>query len=192
MCIRDRIAIGNRLTNRDRILITRSPLVSKSHSQPLKTKVFDYCISFTDDPGETGWFGPEARSGNLRRCWDITMPEAMDQLLWNGCARRHINGYVPFFESENSWISDKYPRLENNADFKPHPGEPKLLDHLACEDRRLNEKQRWVGVEAVSYTHLDVYKRQALPSPRAAAPGTVRGRWHLLRRDRGRGTSLPL
>ncbi|MBK7543155.1 MAG: type III-A CRISPR-associated protein Cas10/Csm1 [Candidatus Competibacteraceae bacterium] len=152
----DQIAIGNRLTNRDRILITRSPLVSKSHSQPLKTKVFDYCISFTDDPGETGWFGPEARSGNLRRCWDITMPEAMDQLLWNGCARRHINGYVPFFESENSWISDKYPRLENNADFKPHPGEPKLLDHLACEDRRLNEKQRWVGVEALMTLKGDV------------------------------------
>ena len=88
---------------------------------------------------ETGWFGPEAHNGNLRRCWDISMPETLEQPLWNGCARRAINGYIPRFEGENAWESDKYAGLRDEADFDPQPGEPKTLNHLACEDQRLDE-----------------------------------------------------
>ena len=76
----DQIAIGNYLTSHDRILITRARLDGKT----LATPIFGYFISFTDDASETGWFGPEARNGNLRRCWDISMPETLDQPLWNG------------------------------------------------------------------------------------------------------------
>ncbi|MBL8254916.1 MAG: type III-A CRISPR-associated protein Cas10/Csm1, partial [Candidatus Competibacter sp.] len=151
----DQMDIGRFLTQRDRVLITREPLTGKA-LKTLATPMFDYTISFTDDASETGWFSPEARNGNLRRCWDIAMPEALDQPLWNGCARRAINGYVPRFESENSWDSDKYPRLGDKADFDPHPGEPKTLNHLACEDRWLNERQRWVGVEALMTLKGDV------------------------------------
>ncbi len=61
----------------------------------LATPIFGYSVSFTDAAGETGWYGEEARNGNLRRCWDISMPQTLEQPLWNGCARRAINGYIP-------------------------------------------------------------------------------------------------
>lgn len=149
----DQIAIGNYLTRHDRILITRNPLGGKTLTTPL----FGYFISFTDDASETGWFGPEVRTGNLRRCWDISMPETLDQPLWDGCARRAINGYIPRFESENAWESDKYARIRDAADFALYPGEPKTLNHLACEDRLLDEEgRRWVGVEALTTLKGDV------------------------------------
>lgn len=151
----DQMDIGRFLTQRDRVLITREPLTGKA-LKTLATPMFDYTISFTDDAGETGWFGQEARNGNLRRCWDISMPEALDQPLWKGCARRAINGYIPRFEEENAWDSDKYLRLGNEANFDPHPGEPKTLNHLACEDRQLDEQQHWVGVAALMTLKGDV------------------------------------
>ncbi len=151
----DQMAIGQYLTHRDRLLITRAPLSGKA-LKSLATPIFGYHISFTAEAAETGWFGPEARDGNLRRCWDISMPQALEQPLWNGCARRAINGFIPRFEEENAWESDKYTRLRNEADFDPHPGEPKTLNHLACEDRWLDERGRWVGVEALMTLKGDV------------------------------------
>ncbi len=151
----DQIDLGRYLTHRDRLLITRTPPSGKA-LKSLATPIFGYTISFTDAAGETGWFGPEARAGNLRRCWDISMPQTLGQPLWNGCARRAINGYVPRFESENAWESDKYKGLRDKADFDPHPGEPKTLNHLACEDRWLDERGRWVGVEALMTLKGDV------------------------------------
>ncbi|MDG4550442.1 MAG: type III-A CRISPR-associated protein Cas10/Csm1 [Candidatus Contendobacter sp.] len=151
----DQMAIGQSLTHRDRLLITRASLSGKA-LKSLATPIFGYHIGFTAEAAETGWFGPEARDGNLRRCWDISMPEALEQPLWNGCARRAINGYIPRFESENAWESDKYKGLRDEADFDPQPGEPKTLNHLACEDRWSNERQRWVGVEALMTLKGDV------------------------------------
>ncbi|MCP5197792.1 MAG: type III-A CRISPR-associated protein Cas10/Csm1 [Gammaproteobacteria bacterium] len=151
----DQVDIGRFLTQRDRILITREPLTGKG-LKTLATPLFGYAISFTDEAGETGWFGPEARSGNLRRCWDISMPETLNQSLWQGCARRAINGYIPCFMEENAWVSGKYVGLESGADFDPHPGEPKTLNHLACEDRWLNEQQNWIGIEALMTLKGDV------------------------------------
>ncbi|KAB2935115.1 MAG: type III-A CRISPR-associated protein Cas10/Csm1 [Candidatus Contendobacter sp.] len=151
----DQMAIGQYLTHRDRLLITRAPLSGKA-LKSLATPIFGYYISFTAEAAETGWFGPEAHDGNLRRCWDISMPQALEQPLWNGCARRAINGFIPRFEEENAWESDKYARLRNEADFDPHPGEPKTLNHLACEDRWLDERGRWVGVEALMTLKGDV------------------------------------
>lgn len=148
----DQIAIGNRLTNCDRILITRQRL----NSTTLTTPIFGYFISFSDNANETGRFAAEADKGNLRRYWDIAMPETLDRPLWDGCARRAINGYIPRFEGQNSWESDKYPRLEDKADFDPHPGEPKTFNHLACEDRQLDQQQCWVGVEALMTLKGDV------------------------------------
>lgn len=151
----DQMAIGQYLTHRDRLLISRVPTSGKA-LKSLATPIFGYHISFTAEAAETGWFGTEACDGSLRRCWDISMPETLEQPLWNGCARRAINGYIPRFEEENAWESDKYPRLGDKAGFDPNPGEPKTLNHLACEDRWLNERQRWVGVEALITLKGDV------------------------------------
>ncbi|TVR57855.1 MAG: type III-A CRISPR-associated protein Cas10/Csm1, partial [Candidatus Competibacteraceae bacterium] len=151
----DQMAIGQYITHRDRLLVSCVPPTDKA-LKSLATPIFGYHISFTAEAAETGWFGPEARAGNLRRCWDISMPEALEQPLWNGCARRAINGHIPRFESENAWESDKYNGLRDVADFDPHPGEPKTLNHLACEDRWVDERQRWVGVAALMTFKGDV------------------------------------
>ncbi len=173
----DQIAIGQHLTHRDRILITRTPLRGKT----LITPIFGYSVSFTDDLGETGWFSPEARNGNLRRCWDISMPETMEQPLWNGCARRAINGYIPRFEADNAWESDKYDFVQDDADFDPHPGEPKTLNHLACEDRCLNEQGHWDGVAGLMTLKGDVDNlgaifQRGLSEPTFGLFGSSRGR----------------
>lgn len=163
----DQIAIGNFITHRDRLLITRTALSGKT----LATSIFGYFISFTAGANETGWFGPEAHSGNLRRCWDISMPESMNQPLWNECARRAINGYIPRFMDEDEWQSEKYVRMaQDEADFDPHPGEPKTLNHLACEDRQLNDEGQWIGVSALmtlkgDVDNLGVIFQRGLPEP---------------------------
>ena len=148
----DQIDIGKYLTHCDRILVTHTPLSGKTLSTPL----FGYSISFTGDAMETGQFGPEARSGNLRRCWDFSMSDGADRPLWNGFARRYINGFIPCFETENAWESGKYDRIKADQEFDPRSGEPKTLNHLACEDRRLDEQQHWVGVEALMTLKGDV------------------------------------
>lgn len=154
----DQMEIGRFLTQRDRVLVTRKPLANKA-LKSLATPLFGYAISFTSfthEAGATGWLGSEVGSGNLRRCWDISMPKTLNQPLWNGCARRAINGFIPRFQEENAWESDKYADLRDEADFDPFPGEPKTLNHLACEDRRLNERGNWVGVDALMTLKGDV------------------------------------
>lgn len=151
----DQMNIGRFLTHRDRLLISHAPPSNKA-LKSLATPIFGYHISFTAEAADTGWFGSEARNGKLRRCWDISMPQTLEQPLWNGCARRAINGFISRFEEENAWESNKYARLQNETDFDPHPGEPKTLNHLACEDRWLDERGRWVGVEALMTLKGDV------------------------------------
>lgn len=151
----DQMDIGQHLTHRDRLLISRVPFGGKA-LKTLSTSIFGYWINFTADSGETGWFGLEARDGNLRRCWDISMPETLDEPLWNGCARRAINGYIPQFMDQNTWEDDKYVKMNSEADFDPHPGEPKTLNHLACEDRRWNPQGHWEGVAALMTLKGDV------------------------------------
>lgn len=156
MLAADQIAIGQYLTNRSRILITKDSTPLRDGMKVLTTRIFDYSIQFADDPGASGWFGPEARNGNLRRCWDISMPETLEQPLWNGCARRTINGYIPRFAEENAWDSDKYVRIRNEILFDRRRGEPKTLNHLACEDRRPDGRKRWIGVDALMTLKGDV------------------------------------
>lgn len=152
----DQIIIGQYLTRRDRLLITHDPMSGQA-LKSLAIPLFGYHISFTAEATETGWFGSEVRGGNLRRCWDISMPETLEQTLWKGCARRAINGFIPRFEEGNVWESDKYAHIQNEANFDPHPGEPKTLNHLACEDQWLDDKRRcWVGVEALMTLKGDV------------------------------------
>lgn len=149
----DQIAIGRYLASFDRILITRQ---SPNHHS-LRLPVFGYSIQFTGDEEGSGKFGPEARSGNLRRAWDFSLPGRVEnESVWHGYARRFINAYVPRWETlPNDWELGKY-RGRDMEEEPPELGDPKTFNHLACEDRTLNEKGRPVGISALMTLKGDV------------------------------------
>ncbi len=140
----DQIDTGNWLATQTRVLVTRTPLEHNT----LRLDLFGYRVNFTASEEETGRFGNEARTGNLLRAWDFSLPVSPDAPLWNGYARRHINAHVPRFGEMNAW--------EQEDDFDANALEPKTLDHLARDDRRLGENGRWVGVEALMTLKGDV------------------------------------
>ncbi|HWP00003.1 MAG TPA: type III-A CRISPR-associated protein Cas10/Csm1 [Methylococcus sp.] len=148
----DQIDTGKWLATQKRVLITRQPL--KHYT--LRLDVFGYRVNFTESEEDTGRFGNEARTGNLVRAWDFSLPESPDAPLWNGYARRHIDAYVPRFGEMNAWEADRYLGIENAEDFGPDPREPKTLNHLARDDRKLDENNRWIGVEALMTLKGDV------------------------------------
>ncbi|MBF0177538.1 MAG: type III-A CRISPR-associated protein Cas10/Csm1 [Magnetococcales bacterium] len=81
----DQITIGESLVKSDRLLVTREKL----NDQTLKVDYFGYRITFTGNEEES--------SGELLRAWDFAPPHDPDgqEPLWNGYARRAINGHVP-------------------------------------------------------------------------------------------------
>lgn len=147
----DQIDTGKYLALQKRVLITRWPL--EHHT--LRLDIFGYRVNFTESEEDTGRFGNEVQTGNLVRAWDFSLPAAADAPLWNGYARRQINAYVPRFGEVNAWEAERYRGIEPAEDFEPDPREPKTLNHLARDDRRL-ENGRWTGVEALMTLKGDV------------------------------------
>lgn len=148
----DQIDTGKWLATQKRVLITRSPL----NHHTLRLDLFGYRVNFTESEADTGRFGNEAITGNLVRAWDFSLPESPDAPLWNGCARRHINAHVPRFGEMNALDAERYQGIEKAEGFEPDPREPKTLNHLARDDRRLDENGRWIGVEALMTLKGDV------------------------------------
>jgi len=147
----DQIETGHWLTRRQRILVTEQPLNMKS---TLKVSIFGYFISFVKNEDIQGKFGKEAKTGNLRRAWDYSLPESATDALWNGYARRAINAYVPIVD-DNALLEatlDKYQSVEEQLE----PEDAKTLNHLACEDRKLQEDGTWLGIKALTTLKGDV------------------------------------
>ncbi|MCA1926562.1 MAG: type III-A CRISPR-associated protein Cas10/Csm1 [Thiobacillus sp.] len=155
----DQVQTGKWLAHQDRLLVSRAriaPLAEGQNLNQLRLPIFGYHVLFTGAEDASGRFGGEARSGNLLRAWDFSLPESADAPLWNGYARRAINAFVPRFGEINAWESDRYRGLEDLDDFEPHPQAPKTLNHLARDDRRLDENRRWVGAEALMTLKGDI------------------------------------
>jgi len=147
----DQIAIGGWLASQERLLITRAPL----DHHTLRLPLFGYCANFTAGDETTGRFGAEARSGNLRRAWDFSLPQSADAPLWNGYARRAINAHVPRFGTLNEWDAGRYAGSDEDADDR-NAEAIKTLNHIACDDKRLDERGEWMGVEALMTLKGDV------------------------------------
>lgn len=126
----DQIEIGKRLAHDSRVLITREPLSDDT----LRIPLFGYHIQFTGHEEAIGRFGPEAGRGNLLRAWDYTIPEGKTQPLFEGYAKRFINGYVPIFGTPNEWELGRYHDVDEPA-YERDPNEPKTLEVIACDDR---------------------------------------------------------
>jgi CRISPR-associated protein Csm1 len=153
---KDQIDLGNWLTRFERLLVSREAI----GSQTLEVPIFGYRVSFTGDEETSGRFGPAVRDGVLLRMWDFSLPHPdPERALWQGYARRYINGYVPRFagdEGDNPWVREKYERADPDTDFDPRPHEPKALNHLAAEDQKLAADNRWLGVRALTTVKGDV------------------------------------
>ncbi len=155
----DQVQTGKWLASEDRLLISRNriqPLSDGQSLRQLRLPVFGYHVLFTGAEEASGKFGGEAKSGNLQRAWDFSLPASADAPLWNGYARRAINAFVPKFGETNAWETDRYLGLEDLDDFEPHPHAPKTLNHLARDDRRLDENGHWVGAEALMTLKGDI------------------------------------
>jgi CRISPR-associated protein Csm1 len=148
----DQINTGTWLAKaeRERILITRDTL-KMEHS--LKLTIFGYHISFAKSEEEQGKFGEQAQNGNLLRAWDFSLPTSADQALWNGYARRNINAYVPRFD-EKAGAEYKLGKYGNEPELDW--GDAKTLNHIACEDKILQESHQWQGITALSTLKGDI------------------------------------
>jgi CRISPR-associated protein Csm1 len=149
----DQIAAGGWLASDDkqRLLITRTPI---GHGA-LRVPMFGYHAAFTGSEEASGRFGALARSGELRRAWDYSLPLDVAAPLWAGYARRAVNGHVPRFDEMSAQDDWRYGGIEDGDDER-RLGAVKTLNHLACEDKQLNERDRAVGVEALMVLKGDV------------------------------------
>ncbi len=135
----DQIRVGECLTRYERILVTRSNI----DHHTLQLPVFGYFVSFTRDEEITGRFSKLAVDGDLLQAFDFSLPESGGAPLWNGYARRQINGSVPRFQDSDLEHPHKYRGVDEPARI----GEVKTLSHIACED---------AGVEALMTLKGDV------------------------------------
>ena len=147
----DHILLGEHLTQCKRLLISAEPLSESRYS--LKVPVFGYSIHLTGNEEETGKFGPSARNGILRRAFDFSLPEKADAVLWNGYARRNINGYIPEFTAQDKQYLEKYKGTD-----PVHIGDIKTLTHIGCENRKPKDgdMMQWVGISAIGTLKGDV------------------------------------
>ncbi|HWO41198.1 MAG TPA: type III-A CRISPR-associated protein Cas10/Csm1, partial [Candidatus Eisenbacteria bacterium] len=147
---KDHVDVGKWLAEADRVLITRGDL----NHRTLRIPLFGYWISFSGNEEATGKFGKEAESGNLVRAWDFSLPTSGDEPLWNGYARRYINGYIARFGDLGAYDDERYLGLDKPQD----KDDPKTLNHLALDDRNRDpdNPKRWCGVEALMTLKGDV------------------------------------
>jgi len=97
----DQIDIGKKLVKQERLLVTRNEV----NNDTLALDCFGYRVTFTATEDKSGKFGPLVKDGDLLRAWDFSLSSKDGKApLWNGYARRAINGYVP--KGEDDAIKD--------------------------------------------------------------------------------------
>ncbi|MDP8052019.1 type III-A CRISPR-associated protein Cas10/Csm1 [Pasteurella atlantica] len=88
----DQIKIGKNLVKKDRLFVCDydEDIKDCENTQILDLDIFGYKVVFTKKKEETGKFSKY----NIHRFWDFSIPEKMTDNIFNGYARRYINGYV--------------------------------------------------------------------------------------------------
>lgn len=136
----DQLKIGDSISRCDRIWLSRAPLPQDAE---LKIPLFGYHVGFSiaeDLP-------TQANGADMLRVWDFSLPEAADRVMWDGCARRNLNAYVPMTSEQDrlQQKSAKYAGIGSQAS-----AEPKTLSNLACNDRTQMLNGSWQGICALS------------------------------------------
>ena len=149
---RDQMHIGEWLTESTRVLVFRDSEVTQGRWKTCEVPVFGYRIAFAGDCARQT--RDLARSGSLRRMWDISMPETAGEVLWHGCARRNISGFVARFSDADLNHREVYD------DSAREDGEAlhciKSFSHLACEDRLVEKDEGLHGIRALAVLKGDV------------------------------------
>lgn len=154
---RDQISIGEALTKKARLLVLNT---ADSFRTSLDLDYFGYRLIFVDEADASGHYGKLAEQGELVRAWDFDRPDK-NGTCFHGYARRFINSYVPVFDNFDQQLSDKYGRWEDEAGFD-HLHPIKTLHHIACENRRLQENDKWLGEIALVTLKGDIDNLGAL------------------------------
>lgn len=146
----DLINTGQWLTHHDRLLVTTENI----DNHTLNLDLFGYYISFTGREEASGKFGKLAGNGSLRRAWDYSLPETKNETLFVGYARRNINAWVPLMGEHNAYEQDRYKGIAGDDEWDARA--PKTFEHIARDDLWLDEKDRWLGTEALTALKGDV------------------------------------
>ena len=175
----DQIRIGEALTRKARLLVAR-----QAGTLPVLTlDYFGYRLAFVAEADASGQYGELARNGTLVRAWDFSAADA-DGTLWHGLARRFINSYVPRFDAADQQTSGKYVACDDvavgtDSDNGNSGAAPiKTLQHIACEDRRLDGNGRWQGEIALvtlkgDIDNLGTLFQQGLDKPNFAKSASL-------------------
>ena len=135
----DQIRIGDALTKGARLLVARDGTTLPV----LDLDYFGYRIAFVADEDASGMYGPMARARSLVRAWDFDSAQA-DGVIWHGYARRFVNSYVPRFDANDEKTAEKYGKWEGETEGV-RLDQIKTLQHIACEDRQLQDDGKWKG-----------------------------------------------
>ena len=144
---RDEICVGECLTKYKRILILEgnAEIHPSGTVQVLDLPIFGMKVAFVQDSEESGNFSRLAAAGKLLRCWDFSLPEKEDEVLWHGFARRNINGYVPrYTEKDFSYGGTDYAEGKD-------VGCVKLFEDIAAADSHKGK-----GIKALMTVKGDV------------------------------------
>ena len=175
----DQITIGEQLFKKDRLLILDRDIAihpEDKKAKKLQLSIFGYTIVFTNaEHIEEQDFKKTAEQGELRRCWDFSLPHLNDNSVWHGYARRYINAYVPHFSAEDLLERDKYRPMQDDDEDEIKKGAPKTFNHLACEERkRLAEDDGWRGKIAIATLKGDVDNLGSIFQKGLAAPSLAK------------------
>ena len=154
----DQITLGSLLTKFDRLMVLRDAgeIRENQNTQKLRLPIFGFYPVFTQEEEISGKFGEQAKSGDLLRCWDFSLPQS-GQSLWHGYARRYINAYVPHFSEADTWLDGKYDAVKGEDDESEiTAGNPKTFNHLACEERQSADGKTFAGKIAIATLKGDV------------------------------------
>ncbi len=161
----DQITIGKYLADPafDRLIVARAEadLWQSGQVEPLTLTYFGYRVAFVKS--SAGVFGELARSGQLLRYLDISLPSSASTAIFAGIARRDLNAFVPI---ENGHIVT----LETLAVRPPHHPDklaPKIcnadqttVDSVSPNDTQANGIAS--GLEALAVLKGDVDQLGAL------------------------------
>lgn len=150
---RDHVIVGEALAKPalQRLIISED--VIDQSDKVLKVRLFGYSIRFTEDQEISGKFGPSIQEHKIQRFYDFSLAQNMEDHAWHGYAKRHINSYVPVFNNVPDALDlNRYPESERNIEA----GVLKNFNHLAYDNKQLNESSKWQGIAALAVLKADI------------------------------------
>ena len=147
----DQVKLGEYVVRTDHLIVSTKAIGKQSTSVP----IFGYTLNFMDRTLASK-NDLNVEDGDIVRAYDFSLPVDAETPLWNGFSRRHVSAYVPRFDTTDESMSDRYDDLSDTDGSSAKAGDLKTFSHLACEDRYLDDKDKWLGINALSVVKGDI------------------------------------